>query len=358
MPSTTHALYKPNQKLDELRIRAEIETANRATTKRPTWAPPVILDGELLELCREVEFLTPDDKPVARLWATFADPKRRGTVIRTTFSKHPMDGVRCRGFEMRAGEPHSGGRMTNAVMDVDGGWSIAHLSWPHSAGIKWMRDRETRHRDRIDALRRQLEPCPAPKMETAEEIELRLWGYGTKDDAIQIHGMVARCLARQATSLEQWKEREAAKREPAYIERVKTQQSEAQLKLDELQRQIAKEEASPDWRYKALTRMTELATQRLAQFIGDPEAERRRGAQVTGACFCCGKTLTDTISVERGIGPECVQHLRIFDLIDLVKLKDEMVAAHPDKGGTHEAFLAAHAKYAAAKDAAETSFSY
>jgi hypothetical protein len=35
-----------------------------------------------------------------------------------------------------------------------------------------------------------------------------------------------------------------------------------------------------------------------------------------------------------------------------------MVAAHTDKGGEHEAFLQAYAKYAAAKEAAEHSVTY
>jgi len=353
---TMNHLYKPNQSLDELRIRAEIETANKATTKRPTWAPSVILDGELLELCRAVEFLAPDDKPVARLWAEFADPKRRGTMIRTTFSQHPLDGVRCRGFEMRAGESHSGGRMTNATMDSDGGWAIGHLSWPHDS-IRNMRNWEISCRNRINESRRMLEPRRGPKMETAEEIELRLRRYGKWTPEV-ITRDVEWCLSLQARSLEEWKEREAKKQEPAFIEQMKAREQAAQIALDKVQQQIAKQEATPDWRYKALTRMTELATQRLLQFIGDPEAERRRGAMVTGTCFCCGKALTDRISVERGIGPECVQHLRVFDLTDLVKLKDEMVAAHPDKGGTHDAFLAAYAKYAAAKEAAEQSLAY
>src|SRR6476646_7758203 len=67
------AIDRPHQGLDALRIQAEIETADRAQNKRPTWAPAVVLDGELLELCYELEYLAPDDKPVARLWATFAD---------------------------------------------------------------------------------------------------------------------------------------------------------------------------------------------------------------------------------------------------------------------------------------------
>ena len=59
------AIDHPHQHLDALRIQAEIETADRAVTKRPTWAPAVVLDGELLTLCRELEYLEPSDKPVA-----------------------------------------------------------------------------------------------------------------------------------------------------------------------------------------------------------------------------------------------------------------------------------------------------
>jgi hypothetical protein len=77
---------------------------------------------------------------------------------------------------------------------------------------------------------------------------------------------------------------------------------------EKLKRAIAKDEANPDWRYKALTRMTELATQRLLAFAGDVESERKRGSVVSGCCYSCGKVLTDKISVERGIGPECIQH--------------------------------------------------
>jgi hypothetical protein len=68
------------QGLDALRIQAEIETADRVTAKRPTWAPAVVLDGELLTLCHELEYLNPDDKPVARLWAAIGEARgpRRG----------------------------------------------------------------------------------------------------------------------------------------------------------------------------------------------------------------------------------------------------------------------------------------
>jgi hypothetical protein len=121
----------PLHGLDALRIRAEIETADRSQTKRPTWAPAVVLDGELLDLCRELEYLAPDDKPLARLWATFADPKRKGTVVRATFSKHALPGIRCRGFEMRLGVKHNGERLSSAFMDAQGGWRVGSISWAH-----------------------------------------------------------------------------------------------------------------------------------------------------------------------------------------------------------------------------------
>jgi hypothetical protein len=345
-------IYKPNEALDAVRIRAEVETAHRAQTKRPTWAPAVALDGELLELCRELEFLGPDDKPVARLWAVFADPKGRGRIIRTNYSQHPLDGVRCRGFEMRAGEAHDGGRMTNALMDHDGSWSIGHVSWAHS-DIDRMRRWARKCERCIEEIHRALEPNPPPRLTPPEEYYERQIGYGVTPE--EAHRRTEFTKRHNAETLEWWETKERKKKDPAYIEERRARE-QFWLRLLEKERQkIAKEEAHPDWRYKASTRMTELATQRMLQFVGDPETERRRGAQITSRCACCGKTLTDKISIERGIGPECIQGVRTFNYADLVKLKNEMVAAHPDKGGQHEVFLAAYARYQAAKAAAEGS---
>ncbi len=161
-----------------------------------------------------------------------------------------------------------------------------------------------------------------------------------------------------AESMARWEAREAKKRDPAYIAEIRAHEEQIAASLAKLRADIGKEEVHPDWRCKARTRMTELATQRLLQFVGDPEVERRRGSQITGCCFCCGKTLTDPTSIEHGVGPECIRYVRTFDLRNLVKLKNEMVAAHPDKGGRHEAFIAAYEKYAAAKAAAENSVTY
>ena len=154
-------LARQQHGLDALRIQAEIETADRATTKRPTWAPAVELAGELLELCRELEFLKPDDKPVARLWAVFADPKHKGTVIRSTYSKLALPGIRCRGFEMRVGTKHDGDRITYALMGDLGDWSVGHLSWRHS-DLSKMRSWISKYESEIADIRRRLKSSPRP----------------------------------------------------------------------------------------------------------------------------------------------------------------------------------------------------
>jgi hypothetical protein len=48
-------------------------------------------------------YLKADDKPVCRLWATFADPKRAGTWTREHTSKHTLAGIECRTFTLFAG---------------------------------------------------------------------------------------------------------------------------------------------------------------------------------------------------------------------------------------------------------------
>lgn len=87
--------------LDGLRTKAEYMAAvSDGLTRRPTWAPRLLLGDELLTLLYELDWLGGDDKAVARLWARFTDP-RRGTV-------------RCEGFELRAGETHTGRKIFTA----------------------------------------------------------------------------------------------------------------------------------------------------------------------------------------------------------------------------------------------------
>jgi len=301
------AIDRPYQNPDALRIQAEIETADRSTTKRPTWAPAVVLDGELLDLCREVEYLSADDKPVARLWGVFADPKRQGAMIRTTFSKHPLPGIRCRGFEMRAGTAHNGDRMTDAMMDKDGAWRVGTVRRGHSPPIQQMQHWVSNYERRLEDYRRALEPTTAPRLLSPELAYEDAIKEGSSEE--RARSLMEFYQRENTKSMARWEEQERKKRDPDYIKHIRIQEEHTLEGLTKLQKKIAKEEANPDWRYKAHTRMTELATQRMLQFVGDPGVERMRGSQVTGACCCCGKGLTDKISVERGIGPECIRHI-------------------------------------------------
>ena len=43
----------------------------------------------------------------------------------------------------------------------------------------------------------------------------------------------------------------------------------------------------------------------LAKIAADPAAEAVAYGKLTGRCSCCGRELTDPVSVERGIGPIC-----------------------------------------------------
>lgn len=43
----------------------------------------------------------------------------------------------------------------------------------------------------------------------------------------------------------------------------------------------------------------------LTVLLTDPEQAARDHGKVTGSCSCCGRGLTDPVSVERGIGPIC-----------------------------------------------------
>jgi hypothetical protein len=96
-----------NAALERLRERAEADVRARFETeegdRRPSWAPPLIIEGDLYDLCRELGYLNPDDKPICRLWATFADPKHAGKWTREHASGHTLAGIECRTFTMFVG---------------------------------------------------------------------------------------------------------------------------------------------------------------------------------------------------------------------------------------------------------------
>jgi hypothetical protein len=65
-------------------------------------------------------------------------------------------------------------------------------------------------------------------------------------------------------------------------------------------------QAGLDKQNTAQARLLVLARERVIEFGGgDHLTQMVAGARVTGHCCICGKELTDPISIERGIGPDC-----------------------------------------------------
>ena len=60
----------------------------------------IVLGDEILAALVDLNCPLPG-KPVARLWATFANPNNVGRYLRVNVSTLPMEGVRVRAFEMR-----------------------------------------------------------------------------------------------------------------------------------------------------------------------------------------------------------------------------------------------------------------
>jgi hypothetical protein len=53
----------------------------------------------------------------------------------------------------------------------------------------------------------------------------------------------------------------------------------------------------------------------LIKFAADPETVLVAGARVSGICYRCYKPLTDPVSRQRGIGPECFKKVRVDESI-------------------------------------------
>ena len=58
------------------------------------------------------------------------------------------------------------------------------------------------------------------------------------------------------------------------------------------------------WRLRQRARA--LARDRVLDFAGAPAAQMQLAGRLWGHCCRCGKELTDPVSLERGIGPDCV----------------------------------------------------
>ena len=63
--------------------------------------------------------------------------------------------------------------------------------------------------------------------------------------------------------------------------------------------------ARGEGRLEKLKRAVELGQARVMEFAGAADTQMREAGRYFGHCYCCGKALTDPISVELGIGPDC-----------------------------------------------------
>jgi hypothetical protein len=287
--------------LENLRRQAEAETSQSSATRRPSWAPALVLTGELPDICRSLEWLSPGDKPVARLWAVFADPQKLGTWQRDHISAVPLHGHRVRGFELIAGEQRLGRqRLFRTLKGEDGVWRSSGTRWKYPAEPWDLRNAKYQ----LDLDQKRLADPVADEASLRADYERHRWDF---EDEESVEDYIARRLERDA-----WQRAGALKRIP---------ELEAKIAASEHLHQQALQ------RYHWCFRVFELGKQRLAEFLGDPEAEMLAGSRVTGRCSRCGALLTDPLSIERGIGPECIKRVAWHKVVpDLLPVEPRIIA--------------------------------
>lgn len=267
-----------NDVLERIRVMAERAATDRFNasgraesemSRRPSWGPAIVIEGEMRELCISLGELSPDEPSVARVWGSFLDPKRYG--------------IHCFGFELRVGTKRSGQRLFYAMRGY-GKSTVFFDSGRWDIGPRWL--------------------PPNPDVLKSHE-EFLAWRKNMDDG----RGW-KRPLPPTATSP---KRRELVAQQEAVVAKA---------------REIASTRTE---RYQRLLRATELAKTRIAEFGGSPHAQMTAGARLTGMCAVCARGLTDPLSLQRGVGPECWsafssdQQDRLADLV--AKERHEMTAA-------------------------------
>jgi hypothetical protein len=234
---------------EKLRLRAETDVAgDQERSRRPTWAPPMILGEELGEACYTLGLLTDDDKWIGRLWATFATPKQSGRYLREHTSTLPLRGISCRGFQFHVGEIRGPTILFEAQRTETGEWRFG--PWWHPSRYWSSKEREW------EGLVREREGLADAKYLSEQERKARTEALTQKIDAIDAEDLVKAQAHRERQQLR--------------------------------------------------GRVLELARQRVLDFIGAPDVQMQMAGRLWGHCCICGKELTDPISLERGIGPECL----------------------------------------------------
>jgi Family of unknown function (DUF6011) len=230
-------------------------TIAKDAERRPSWAPPLLLGEELAEVCFELGYLTEHDKLIGRLWATFATPKRSGRYLREHVSHLPLHGIQCRDFELYAGGTR--GSRTALLFEAQrlesGKWRFGPREWSGEYSSPRQYDWERLIRER-EHLRHELEHWCLSEGRRLQ-VETRLTEIAHLIEAIDVQDVADANEHRKHKSLRQ----------------------------------------------QAL----ELARARVLDFIGAPDVQMQLAARLCGHCCICFKELTDPISLERGIGPDC-----------------------------------------------------
>jgi hypothetical protein len=246
---------------ERLRERAESEVAHNSE-RRPSWAPPLILGDELADNCIALGYLTPEDKRIGRLWAEFATPKRSGRYLRERISTLPLHGISCRSFRLFAGGSRQStmGILFEAQREEDGSWKF---------GPYWCRTAYQPPRERA-------------------------WKW---EDLV-------RERARLEHELEHWE------RSPTDRDRASARLAAVTTEIAAIDAEDAEKAKQHHQRPRLRRRTLELARAPVLDFIGaELDVQMQMAGRLWGHCCRCGKLLTDPPSLERGIGPDCHQHI-------------------------------------------------
>jgi hypothetical protein len=233
---------------EALRQRAETDVATDAERQhRPSWAPPLILEGELREVCVALGWLTEDDKPIARLWAGFADPKATGRILREQRGRHPLSGITCRGFELHAGSERgpTGAILFEAQRTASGQWRFGPCLYAN---------------DYYSPRQSEWEQLVRERERYREVPELGA-------DVARISERIAAIDAEDSAAAQAHHHRQHLR-----------------------------------------ARAVALAKARVLDFAGAPGLQMQLAGRLCGQCFHCFRALTDPISLERGIGPDCLEN--------------------------------------------------
>jgi hypothetical protein len=170
-------------------------------------------------------------------------------------SKHSLPGIECRGFELHPGsERQSVDAILFEAQRTDSGWQLGpKLRYWTPRENTWQWEQDVRER-----LRAQ-ESLASISADSSEGLRLQ--------------------------------------------ERV----SELSKKIAASAAEVLAKEQARRRRHSLRLRAIELAGARVLDFAGAPNAQMQLAGRLWGHCCICGKELTDPISLERGIGPECIR---------------------------------------------------